>query len=148
MQKSKAIVVDIDGVILDSDLILKEIYDLKLKGDAMWSYFHSNCNGNRVTFLSNITSLLNSLDSSVTVVLSTSRNECCREGTEKRLHEEGLLYSKLYMRPVNDYRPSSEVKREHLKDIQKSYDVIAFVDDDLSNCQMAKNEGILALRRV
>ena len=39
MQKSKAIVIDIDGVILDSNLILKEIYDLKLKGDTMWSYF-------------------------------------------------------------------------------------------------------------
>ena len=92
MQKSKAIVIDIDGVILDSDLILKEIYDLKLKGDAMWSHIHSNCNGDRVTFLSNITSLLSSLDSSVAVVLSTSRNECCREGTEKRLHEEGYDY--------------------------------------------------------
>lgn len=148
MQKSKAIVIDIDGVILDSDLILKEIYDLKLRGDAMWSHFHSNCNGNRVTFLSNITSLLSSLDSSVTVVLSTSRNECCREETEKRLHKEGLSYSELYMRPVNDCRPSSEVKREHLKDIQESYDVIAFIDDDLSNCQMAKDEGLLALRRV
>ena len=148
MQKSKVIVVDIDGVILNSDSILKEIYDLKLRGDAMWSHFHANCNGGRVSFLNNITSLLSSLDSSVEVVLSTSRNECCREETEKRLHEEELSYSKLYMRPANDYRSSSEVKREHLKDIQKDYDVIAFIDDDLSNCQMAKDEGLLALRRV
>ena len=30
----------------------------------------------------------------------------------------------------------------------ESYDIIAFIDDDLANCEMAKELGILALRKV
>ena len=148
MQKNKAIVIDIDGVILDSEIILKEIYDLNLKDDPMWKYFHANCNSSRVTFLSNIFPLLSNIDSSISIVLSTARNECCREGTEERLHKEGIVFTKLYMRPSADYRLSSEIKKEHIEDIQKDFDIIAFIDDDLSNCKMAKDKGILALRRV
>ena len=43
---------------------------------------------------------------------------------------------------------ASEVKREHLIEIMKEFDIIAFIDDDLQNCEMAKELGILSLRRV
>ena len=33
-------------------------------------------------------------------------------------------------------------------EIMKEFDVIAFIDDDLQNCEMAKELEILSLRRV
>ena len=146
--KPKAIVVDVDGVILDSEIILREILNLKLKGDEMWSYFHKNCNSSKVKLFSNIIPLLQSLKEEVHVILSTARSEKCRETTEKRLKEEGFSYTYLYMRGKDDLRTSSELKKEHLDFIMKEFEVIAFIDDDLSNCQMAKDLGILSLRKV
>jgi hypothetical protein len=52
------------------------------------------------------------------------------------------------MRRDNDFRPSHEVKKEHLEQIMQEYNIIAFIDDDLSNCQMAKELGIFTLRKV
>lgn len=148
MDKEKAIVLDIDGVILDSAIILKEIYNLELRGDEMWSYFHENCNSSRVTFIKSIFPFLNSFKASIYVILSTARNEKCRKGTEERLHNEGFPYDLLYMRKDGDYRPSDEVKKDHLKTISQKFEIVAFIDDDLSNCQMAEREGIFALRKV
>ena len=149
MAKDEAIVIDIDGVLLDSYPILEEMLHLKLTGDKKWSYFHQHCNGPKVTFIGDkVLSLLNMLKSSVYVILSTSRNELCREGTEARLKEENFPYDFLYMRKEGDYRLSPEVKGDHLDEILKSFDVVAFIDDDLSNCEMTRKKGILALRKV
>ena len=38
----KAIVLDLDGVILKTEPIFKEIYMQDLKGDAKWDYFCEN----------------------------------------------------------------------------------------------------------
>lgn len=148
LEKEKAIVIDIDGVILSSEIILKEIYNFKLYGNDMWNYFQENCNDRRVLLMEDILTLLNCLKSSVYVILSTSRNESCRKGTENRLHEEEFPYDILYMRDIDDDRPSTEVKKDHLDKIRQKYDIIAFIDDDLNNCLMAKKEGILSLRKV
>ena len=148
MAKRKAVVLDIDGVILKSSIIFKEIYDLQLRSDAMWDYFHKHCNSSRVVVLENIRPFIQSLGKDVIIIISTARNEKCKEATEKRLHEEGFYYEALYMRGKDDYRLSHEVKKDHLQEISKNYDIIAFVDDELLNCQMAEKEGILALRRV
>ena len=148
MNKEKAVILDIDGVILDSTIILKEIYSLGLKGDNMWAYFHEHCNSPRVTLMKNARSLLENLKDSTHVILSTARNDKCRRSTEERLRKEGFHYDFLYMRKDGDYRSSSEVKKDHLNQILQEFDVIAFIDDGLSNCQMAEREGIFALRKV
>ena len=46
--KEKAVVIDIDGVILDSSFILKEIHEKGLKGEEKWDYYYNNCNSDRV----------------------------------------------------------------------------------------------------
>lgn len=149
MVKDKAVVIDIDGVLLDSYPILEEMTHLKLTGNDKWEYFHKHCNGPKVTFIGNaIFSLLNVLKSSVYVILSTSRNELCREDTEARLKEENFPYDLLYMRKEGDYRLSPEVKEDHLNEILKTFDVVAFIDDDLGNCEMVNRKGILSLRKI
>ena len=58
MDKKKAIVLDIDGVILNTAFLFEEIFNLKLKGTAMWDYFHEHCNSDRVKVMSNFKALL------------------------------------------------------------------------------------------
>ena len=148
--KSKVIVCDIDGVCLESEFILREIFELGLKGDDKWDYFYENCNSDRVKAMSGIRLLLELAWVSPfwNVILSTARNEKCREATEEKLRRCGIPFFRLYMRKENDYRDATEIKREHLQEIMTEFDIIAFIDDDLDNCEMAKKLGVMALRRV
>lgn len=166
--KRKAIVCDIDGVLLNSSHIMQEAEDLELYGDLKWDYFYNHCNDVEVIeetkkFLDTIDSgyyvtkenIIDGFDSythcdrqKYVIIISTARNEKCKTATEDKLFDEHIGYDKMYMRKDGDLRPSYEVKREHLLKIMEEFDVIAFIDDDLQNCEMAKSLGILALRRV
>lgn len=148
MCKKLAVILDVDGVLLKSEGVLKEILHLNLKGNDKWDYFHRHCNESDVPFMYNILPLLYSLDSEVHILLSTARNEKCRKSTEARLRREFPEWKKLYMRADGDLRSSSEVKKDHLHEISKKYHILAFIDDDLSNCIMARDFGLIALRKV
>lgn len=57
-----------------------------------------------------------------TILLASGRNERSRQRTEEWLDAHGLnLYDKLYMRPANDYRCDSIVKKEILDQIIVDY---------------------------
>lgn len=151
--KRKAIVCDIDGVLLDSSHIMQETEDLELYGDLKWDYFYNHCNDvYNVKVIENGKNFYNliryGVNPDVCFIFSTARNEKCSDDTLKRLAFENIFCDKIYMRKQNDLRPANEVKREHLLKIMEEFDVIAFIDDDIDNCNMAKELGILALRRV
>jgi len=143
------IVLDIDGLILNTEYIFQELFDLGLKGDEKWEYFHKNCNSDKTELMPGALELLQVFyEAGINIIFSTARNEKCKEATERKLHSYGINFLELYMRRDGDLRPSAEVKKEHLEDIMKRYNVILFIDDDLSNCEMAKSMGIPALRKV
>ena len=147
-----AIVFDCDNVLLNTAFIFKEILDLGLKGDAKWDYFIQNCNSDRVTSVPKASEFFFKILSypNTDIFISTARNEKCREETYIKLMKECFIIPKenLYMRKDGDYRSSQEVKKEHLIDISKTHNIIAFIDDELANCEIAKEMGILALRKV
>jgi FMN phosphatase YigB (HAD superfamily) len=145
--RDKAIVLDVDGVILNSDFILQEIHEKGLKGDEMWDYFYANCNSDRVQLMPNIKEFIRSFGD-VKLIISTARSEKVRPQTARKLTKHRIFFDEMYMRDIDDLSSASCVKREHLDDIIKDYDIIAFIDDDLTNCQMAKELGILSLRKV
>lgn len=146
----RAIVLDCDGVILNTSHIFKELYELDLKGNAKWNYFHEHCNSDKVELMPGIRKFFSTLynDVPLAIIVSTARNEKVRQQTIAKLLKHGIITDHLYMRKDKDYRPSSEIKKEHLQEIMSRYDVVAFIDDDIENCQMAKELGILTLRRV
>ena len=151
--KKKAIVLDVDGVILNTAFLFEEIYSLKLKGDAMWDYFHKNCNSEKVNLIEGFYLLyLKLLDmkinSDVELILLTSRNEKVREATEKKLKGEGIFFDRLYMRLDGDNREANILKKETLQDLQKEYNILLYIDDDLKNCEAGKELGIYTLRKV
>ena len=143
----KAIVVDIDGVILNTSDLLKDIQKFHLQGDEMWSYFYKHCNSKLYPPIKSTLQFLKDL-SEYSIILSTARNEACQEDTIQRLTSEGLKFDLLLMRGHYDRRPSPDVKKDHLKSVIRNYQIVAFIDDDPQNCLMAKEMGILALQKV
>ena len=148
--RRRAVVLDLDGVILRTEPIFKEILMQELKGDAKWDYFCENCNREDIEVIKGFRDFYRVLTNALplAIIISTARNEKCRQSTVEKLTKEHIIFDHLYMRKDGDYRSSAEVKEEHLKEIMDSYEVVAFVDDDLSNCEMARRLGIFAMRKV
>lgn len=146
----RAIVIDMDGVLFDTSHIFKKLYELELKGDAKWDYFHQHCNDEEVKLMPGIRELFTTIynDVPLAIIVSTARNEKVRKETMAKLLKHRIIFDHLYMRKDGDYRPSSEIKKEHLQEIMKDYEVTLFIDYDIENCEMAKELGILALRRI
>lgn len=144
-----AIILDVDGVILNSAFIFDEIFKLGLKGDAMWDYFHEHCNSERVKLISDFKPFYNLLKGlNINLILLTSRNDKVKLETAQKLRSEGILFDKLYMRKNGDYREAYIIKKETLQNLQKEYNILMYIDDDLNNCKAAKEIGIFSLRKV
>ena len=148
--KEQAVIFDADGVLLNTSYIFEEIFKLKLKGDEKWDYFKKHCNSERTQAFRDILDLWFALSGRFKVFVSTARNEKCKEETPAKLQRSYFFIpnENLLMRKDGDYRESQEVKKDHLLQIMKDYDIIAFIDDDLKNCEMARDLGVLALRKV
>ena len=150
MYKDEAVLIDVDGVLLDTEYIFKEILDLKLKGDAKWDYFMKHCNSDRTEHFKNFLELWYCLSNRYKIFISTARNEKCKQDTLYKL-AKGCFFTtedNLLMRKENDYRPATEVKKDHLLQVMKNFNVVVFIDDDIANCRMAKELGVLALWKV
>ena len=146
--KPRAIVLDIDGVVLNSEFIMQEAVRQGLEGSAKWNYFYENCNSDEVELMPYIKEFLSELCCDTPIIISTGRNEKCRVETVGKLAKHKIIFDRMYMRADKDFRESYQVKHDHLVEIMKSYDVICFIDDELANCNIAKKLGIMALRRV
>ena len=152
VDKEQVIVWDIDGCLLNVEPIFRDIYELGIKGsNNRWRYFYNNCNSDKVKANDGVRTLFHSLRysyKSVNSIILTARSEKYREQTLSKLADENILCDRLYMRKLDDFRPAYEVKRDYLVELMKKFDIIAFIDDEIKNCQMAKELGIVSLRVV
>jgi predicted kinase len=65
-----------------------------------------------------------------TVIVLSGRDSVCRKLTEDWLASHGLLYDMLYMRPENDMRKDSLIKREiYENEIKDKYNLLCVYDD-------------------
>lgn len=153
MTKRKAIVLDIDGVILNTAFLFDEIQELNLKGEAMWDYFHSNCNSQKVELIEGFKDFYTNLHilrpfTGTDFILLTSRNEKTKEATIEKLNKEGIFFDEIYMRKDKDYRAAHILKKEQLQELLKEYKILLYVDDDPANCEAGKELGIMTWRKV
>ena len=154
--KEKAIICDIDGVILDSSQVFKEIEEQGLTGDAKWEYFDRHANGLHVYPEKRMIKIIHSFyQQGYKIIFSTARSERIKMETSCRLvsdfqyyEPKGAFEAKLLMRPIGDYSPSAEIKEKHLEDIKKEYDIVCSFDDDDSNCAMFERNKILTFKVV
>lgn len=156
--KEKAIICDIDGVILDSSQVFKEIDEQGLTGDAKWEYFDRHANGPHVYPEKRMIEIIhNFYEKGYKIIFLSARSERIEKETAQRLIQEFLYYQEstfkifdfeLLMRPEGDYSPSAEIKEKHLKDIKEKYGIICAFDDDDSNCAMFERNNILTFKVV
>ena len=144
--KKKCIICDVDGVLLDVSRIYKEIHKRKLKGEEKWEFFHKYANNPEWAVKNkDIFQIVNGFidKTNAELFLVTARKECLFYSTLIYL---SMFTPYLIMRKKNDKRPAVELKEEALKEIQKDYDVVLAIDDELQNCLMYKRNGITTLR--
>ena len=129
MKKTKVIICDIDGVLMDGPW-WDDIEDFYLNMDSWypidWTVYMVNCFyklGYKIIFL-------------------TARDEKVRVKTTQQLKELFPFNINLYMRPRGDMRESYIVKEEHLMELMEKYDILFAMDDEIPNCQMFKKHGI------
>lgn len=153
--REKAIICDIDGVILDSSQVFKEIEEQGFTGDAKWEYFDWHANGFHVYPEKRMIEIIyNFYKQGYKIIFLTARSESIKVETRYRILAEFVIYQEnkfdfeLLMRPIGDYSPSAEVKEKHLEDIKKEYDIICAFDDDDSNCAMFERNKILTFKVV
>ena len=77
------------------------------------------------------------------VLVVTSRPETQRKDTEQFLKENKIPADKVLMRPKNNGKKDSKVKKSlYKKNIKGKYDVEKAYDDKHSNVKMFRKEGI------
>ena len=149
----KAIICDIDGVLLDTAFIFDKIEEDNLQGAEKWEYF--NCHANDYSVFSD-TRIMKMLElyahNGYKIFFLTARSEeIFTETREKILFEQRLCGCKpfdflLIMRPFKVSAPADEVKYSALSALKKAYNISFAIDDDLANCEMYAKHGILSLQ--
>lgn len=67
------------------------------------------------------------------IIIVSGRDSVCKKLTEDWLDLYGIKYDHIYMRPENDYRKDTIIKREiYQNEIEGKYNVLAVYDDRLS----------------
>lgn len=142
----KAILVDLDDVLFYTNPIFERARALNLSGNDLWTYFHSKvaqCEINN--WCKDLISCFYKIH--VVPIFITARSEEIREITNTIL--SNLFLDKpfeLYMRKLDDRRPSDVVKEEILQnEIIPRFDVQFALDDDIKNCEMYVQHGIPVL---
>nr|DAV53531.1 MAG TPA: polynucleotide kinase [Caudoviricetes sp.] len=91
--------------------------------------------------------LVNALSASVSVILVSGRDECCRKETENWLSENCVHYTRLLMRKAGDNRPDEVVKKEMFNmAIRDTYNVRLVLDDRNKVVDMWRQMGLKCLQ--
>lgn len=153
--KQKAIICDIDGVLLETEHIFDRIKRAGLQGSDKWKFFNRHANDFDVEIDSRVVEMLEALSKQgYKIIFLTSRSGEIYKQTRAKIATAIGLYAQtvfdyiLIMRKYRDLRSSVEVKAEWLKEIQQEFDVIFAIDDEDENCEMFAQNGIMTLQVI
>jgi predicted secreted acid phosphatase len=148
--KEKAIIVDLDGTLVDTPLVHPELYST-----IDWEEFNEkNLHAPAFKWAKNMTQIY--YDAGYRIIFLTGRDgsERTRSNTVKWLAEHfefvddsGLFGEyELFMRTPKDFRQDFVIKKElYLKYIEPYFDVEFAIDDKNTNIRMFRELGIPAL---
>ena len=152
--KSKAIVIDIDGVLLDVSKLYKKIEELQLQGQDKWDFFHKNANNAEyVIKLEEFFTLANLYNKAgYKIIILTSRRDLIAKSTLHYLLNGTIKLdniTELVFRPANKEGVFSYIyKKEEILKLQKRYSIELIIDDEQSNCAIFRQLGFNVLRVV
>lgn len=129
----KAILVDIDGTLAHGINVTRKPYEwLKVGTDTVDPV---------------IKDMIWMASDQYKVVLLSGRDSICRQETIKWLRENNITYDELFMRPVDDSRKDSIVKRELFEEnIRDRYNVVYVLDDRNQVVEMWRSMGLKVLQ--
>ena len=77
------------------------------------------------------------------IIVVSGRDESCREITENWMEVYGIEYDEFFMRPVDDVRKDTLIKKEiYENEIEGKYNLLAVYDDRLQVLDMWYKQGI------
>lgn len=149
----KAIICDIDGVLLETKHIFEEIEKANLTGASKWDYFNRRANDHDVEIDSRVVEFLETFaNQGYKILFVTARSAEIWKQTRAKIdmaigqYAQNIFGYSLAMRGVDDFNASDCVKAELLQQIREKYDVLFAIDDDKSNCDMFRKNNILTLQ--
>ena len=149
----KAIICDIDGVLLETKHIFEEIEKANLTGASKWDYFNRRANDHDVEVDTRVIEVLETFaNQGYKILFVTARSAEIWKQTRAKIdmaigqYAQNIFGYSLAMRGTDDFNASDCVKAELLQQIQEKYDVLFAIDDDKSNCDMFRKNNILTLQ--
>lgn len=137
--KRKAIIVDLDGTLYNTDH-RQHLVDAK-----KWKEFYEAMADDTVNEW--CANLIHGFRIDYTVILVTGRPAEYDGITRNCLMDDAVYFDKLLMRPTGDYRQDAVVKAEIYKDrIEPYYDVLFCVDDRQQVVDMWRSLGLVCLQ--
>lgn len=148
--KRKAIICDIDLVLLDSwePILIKENAMGRMSDKEAWDLYYNNldkCKRNEWCY-----TLIEQLskDSGIKILFVTGREERARKDTKAFLNFKTPVDWDLYMRETGCLEPDHDVKRKIIKELMEDYDIMFAIDDRINNCKVYQECGIVPLHVI
>ena len=134
MNKPKCIISDLDGTL--ALLNGRDPYDA------------STCENDLLNApIADILKTYNNLLGGPEIIFLSGREDKYREPTQNFLSKHGFLSHRLFMRPTDDFRKDSIIKKEILeRDILPKYDVLFVLDDRDQVVDMWRDSGLTCLQ--
>lgn len=142
----KAILCDIDGVLLDSTAAIQIQQNKLAQGvpqEESWQYYYDNlhlCIKNEWCYR-----LIESLARDYKIIFLTARDEQARKDTVPFLKFNTKVDYELYMRPHGVVDTDTSIKHKILNELMTKYEFIFAIDDRKDNCEMYRMLGIQPL---
>lgn len=151
--KQKAIICDIDGVLLDTEHIFERIETAQLTGRDKWDFFNRHANEHDVIADSRVIELLEAFsEKGFRIIFLTARMQIIESETKAKIDASiGLFANRIFpylllTRPTKNVESSSKVKAVWVELLREKYDIYCAIDDDPENCEMFAKNKILTLQ--
>lgn len=151
--KQKAIICDIDGVLLHTGHIFKKIDEIGLTGDSKWEYFNRHANDYDVEIDSRVIEIVEAFaEKGFRIIFLTARAQEIESQTKAKIDMAIGQYANrifpylLIMRPTKNFDSSENVKERWVEILRENYHIFCAIDDDPKNCEMFAKNNILTMQ--
>lgn len=151
--KQKAILCDIDGVLLDTEHIFDRVIETGLADGDMWEYFNRHANDHDVKADSRVIQILEAFAKrGFKIIFLTARNIVIESETKAKIdlsigqYADEIFKYMLLMRPHRNMDDSDKVKERWLSMLREQYDIFCAIDDDPKNCEMFARNKVLTMQ--
>jgi hypothetical protein len=146
-QKPRAVIVDMDGTLVNVSSIRHYVRDIPQDEDGVqrrkkdFDSFHKAS-----LFCPAIWPTMDKIqwywESRLDILVVTARSWDYEKTTRDWLHKYAVPHTKLFMRPIGDFRADVDVKRDILAEIEKTWRVVHAIDDNPHVIALWEEKGI------